>query len=119
MELSESLQKWKEFGLNQKTDICELEYTDLIVHTGNNTTGMVATYRDITEGKTSKTEGPIQVCWLKEENKFLVTDGFHRFLEGLLEGKTTYLCEVDWTGYTLRWSVPPIEERFVLENRLK
>ena len=55
MELSESLQKWKEFGLNQKTDICELEYTDLIVHTGNNTTGMVATYRDITEGKTSKT----------------------------------------------------------------
>ena len=119
MRLSESLKKWEKFGLNQKTEKRKLHYSDLIVGKGNLKHGMIATYRDIQEGRLSKTKGPIQVCWIREENKFLVTDGYHRLLQYLLEGRTEYLCEIEWTGYSLEWKVPTRENRFILKENNK
>ncbi len=119
MRISESLKKWEKFGLNQKTEKRKLHYSDLIVGKGNLKHGMIATYRDIQEGRLSKTKGPIQVCWIREENKFLVTDGYHRLLQYLLEGRTEYLCEIEWTGYSLEWKVPTRENRFILKENNK
>jgi hypothetical protein len=114
MILNESLKKWKQFGLIEKTEICELHFNDLIINSGDSNYGIIATYKNIREGKTSRTAGPIQVCWIREENKFLVTDGYHRLVQYLLEGKTNYLCEIEWTGYSLRWRVPPKGNRFTI-----
>ena len=119
MNLDESLKKWEEFGLNEKTEIRELHINDLIVNSGDSKYGVVATYNNILEGKSSRTEGPIQVCWIREENKFLVTDGYHRLTEYLLEGKIKYLCEIEWTGYSLKWVVPPKDKRFIIEGLTK
>jgi hypothetical protein len=117
MTLSESLKKWEQFGLEQRTEICELHYNDLIVMKGNLQHGLVATYKDITEGRTSQTPNePLQVCWIREENKFLVVDGYHRLLEALMEGELSYLCEIDWSGYTLRWQIPSKENRAILKG---
>ena len=117
MDLSESLKKWEEFGLNQTTELCELHFNDLIVMKGNDKYGLVATYKDLQEGRVSLTpDAPLQVTWIREDNKFLVTDGLHRLLEALLEGQLQYLCEIDWTGYTLRWHVPEPTDRFTLKS---
>ena len=116
MKLNESLKKWEKFGLNQQTELRELYYSDLIVEKGNLEYGIVATYNDILEGKTSKSKAPIQVCWIREENKFLVTDGYHRLTQYLLQGKEKYLCEIDWTGYSLEWKVPSKKERLIIEG---
>ena len=97
MRLSESLKKWEKFGLNQKTEKRKLHYSDLIVGKGNLKYGMVATYK----------------------NKFLVTDGYHRLLQYLLEGRTEYLCEIEWTGYSLEWKVPTKGNRLALKERDK
>ena len=117
MDLSESLKKWEEFGLNQVTELCELHFNNLIIMKGNDEYGLVATYKDLQEGRGSLTpESPLQVTWIREENKFLVTDGLHRLLEALLEGQLQYLCEIDWTGYTLHWHVPELMDRFTLKS---
>ena len=75
MRLSESLKKWEKFGLNQKTEKRKLHYSDLIVGKGNLKYGMVATYKNIQEGRRSKTKGPIQVCWIREELEAVIDEG--------------------------------------------
>tara|TARA_R100000808_G_C2142285_1_gene150063 strand:- start:41 stop:637 length:597 start_codon:yes stop_codon:yes gene_type:complete len=112
-----SYEKWKKFGLSEKTEICELHIRDLIVDRGNSKYGITATKRDILEGKVSKTEGPIQVCWIQDENKFLVTDGYHRLVQSMMKSKTNFLCEIDWTGYSLKWRIPYGERRFKYRNK--
>jgi len=119
MNLNESLEKWKEYGLNQKTEIQELHINDLLVNVGDSQYGLIAAYNNIREGRGSRSSGPIQVCWIREENKFLVTDGNHRLLQYLLEGKIKYLCEIEWTGYSLKWAVPPKTKRFNIEGLAK
>jgi hypothetical protein len=119
MKLNESLKKWEEFGLNQQTELRKLHYNDLIVNSGSSTYGITATYKDILEKRLSRTDGPLQVCWIKEENKFLLIDGYHRLTQYLLEGKVRYLCEVDWTGYSLEWEVPSKRERFIIKGLTK
>ena len=42
MNLDESLKKWEEFGLNEKTEIRELHINDLIVNSGDSKYGVVA-----------------------------------------------------------------------------
>jgi hypothetical protein len=113
-KISESIKNWEKYGLNQETEIRNLSFGDLIISRGNYNTGIIATYRDICEGKISRTPGvPIQVCWIREENKFLVTDGYHRLVERVLKKEKLFLCEIEWTGYTLQWSIPIKEERLL------
>jgi len=78
--------------------------------------GVAATYRDILEGRGSLSKGkPIVVRYVAEEQKFIVLDGMHRIVEGLLEGKTDFECDYDWTGkYSNLFWIPPKEQRFNL-----
>ena len=117
MKLSESLKKWETLGLNEKTEVCKLHLSELIIAKGDHEYGITAAYNDILEGNKSRTpDVPIQVCWLREENKFLITDGLHRLTQFLLEGKLEYLCEIDWTGYTFACGVPAPNNRFMLKE---
>jgi hypothetical protein len=78
--------------------------------------GIAASYNDILEGRESKSKGkPIVVRYVSEEQKFIVLDGMHRIVEGLLEGKTDFECDYDWTGkYSNLFWIPPKEQRFNL-----
>ena len=118
MDPEESLKKWENLGLNGIVELQELHIDDLLVSKGCTRYGMAAAYNNIINERKSRTDGPIQVCWIREENKFLVTDGLHRLVEALLEGKTRYLCEIEWTGYSLAWAVPSGDKRFSLQELL-
>jgi hypothetical protein len=116
MDSSESLKKWKEFGLNQQTEVRVLHVRDLIIERGGLKYGIIAAYKNVREGRKSKTEGPIQVCWIRNENKFLVFDGMHRLIEAIMRGEDELMCEIDWTGYSLRWQVPEKNDRLTFES---
>ena len=115
MPSANSLKKWKKFGLNEKTEICRLNVADLIIALGDKNSGFVGTYHDILNEKFSHSYSqPAQVCWIREEDKFLVTDGYHRILQRMLKGEASFLCEIDWSGYSLKWYLPTLNERFNL-----
>ena len=89
-------QKWKEFCTQSKTEVKSVPVDQLIVYKGSWHAGVLATYTDILEGRKNTTNDPIKVCWIREENKFLVLDGYHRFIQALLEGRAECMCEIDW-----------------------
>lgn len=111
----------EEYSFELKPEILELKFTDLIIGRGDYDTGVIATYRDIQEGNTSRTpDDPIKVCWIREENKFLITDGYHRLVERVLRKQNTFLCEIDWSGYTLKWKIPSPKDRITrMEDIIK
>ena len=78
--------------------------------------GIAATYNDILEGKVSKNKGkPIVVEYIAEEDKYLVMDGYHRIVEGLLEGNKKFDCEHDQDGrYSHLFWIPEKKDRFSL-----
>lgn len=80
--------------------------------------GLSAAYTNHMNGRQTMSEDmPLAVRYIKEERKFLVVDGYHRIVKGLLEGRHEFDCVLDWKGKHERW-IPPIEHRFVLENYL-
>jgi len=97
-----------------RTEIRTLPFKALIIEKGNPHYGIYAAYKNVREGNGSVTTGPLQVTWLRDEDKFLLTDGFHRLVEALLRGETEHLCEIDWSGFTTMWSVPKMNDRFSL-----
>ena len=112
MKLEESLKKWEVYGLNSKKELRVLNINELIINLGCNKYGVKATCSDILEGRTNKTCNPIDVIWIREENKFFLEDGYHRVVEGMLVGTTKFLCNIDWKGYTLKWNIPESKNRF-------
>ena len=119
MKLSESMKMWEKYGLNNKTEIRTLHINNLMLSMGvpsyerSGPNGIWGTYKDLQEGDVSRTPNkPVNVIWIREENKFLVTDGYHRILEKCLRGETEILCEVEWTGYCLSYPIPKLNERF-------
>ena len=112
MKLEESLKLWEKYGLEETIEFRTLHFSELLIAKGDHDTGVVATHRDIREGKCSRTPNtPIQVVWLREENKFLVTDGYHRIVEAAMRGEEKISCAVEWTGYTLRFTAPTKDNR--------
>tara|TARA_R110002020_G_scaffold254777_1_gene468548 strand:+ start:1058 stop:1468 length:411 start_codon:yes stop_codon:yes gene_type:complete len=114
--VGEAEQRSEKYLFDKIPEVCELHYNDLIVEKGNSDYGILAAYRHFMEGIKSKTNRPLSVVWIKEENKFLVVDGYHRLVESLLRGQNKYLCEIDWTGYTKDWSLPASNDRLILED---
>lgn len=114
--VGEAAQRSEKYLFDKIPEVCELHYNDLIVEKGNSDYGILAAYRHFTEGTKSKTNRPLSVVWIKEENKFLVVDGYHRLVESLLRGQNKYLCEIDWTGSTSDWSLPISDDRLILED---
>ena len=89
-----------------------IDFSDLIVQTGNLEQGITGAYKDICEGVKSKTQGPIKVNWIQEEQKFLVVDGLHRLVEFIKNGEKSCYCEIDWNSGSDGWLLPSKEERF-------
>ena len=114
--VGEAEQRSEKYLFDKIPEVCELHYNDLIVEKGNSDYGILAAYRHFTEGIKSKTNRPLSVVWIKEENKFLVVDGYHRLVESLLRGQNKYLCEIDWTGSTKDWSLPTPGDRLILQD---
>lgn len=112
MLLSESKKLWKSYGLNSVKELRNLNISDLIVDYGNSDYGLLAAYKDYCSGAFSKTKAPLEVIWILEENKFLLIDGYHRLVEGILKNKIKYDCLIDWKGFTLLWKIPLLEERY-------
>ena len=109
-------EKWKEFCLKCETETKSLKLSDLILYEGDASIGMVGTFIDIKEGRVNTTGDPIEVIYIKEENKYLVIDGYHRVAQAINENKEDIMANIDWTGYTLKYTVPTIEERYVFEG---
>ena len=95
-------------------NIQTLNIEELVIEKGDGTYGLTLAYKHHRDGIKSKTEGPLDVCWLKNENKYLVVDGYHRLIEYLLEGEHEFECNIDWTGHTTEWSVPTANDRFIV-----
>lgn len=89
-----------------------LNFSDLIVHTGNLEQGITGAYKDVCEGVKSETPGPIKVNWIEEEQKFLVVDGLHRLVEFIEDGEKSCYCEIDWNSGSDGWLLPNKQERF-------
>lgn len=77
-----------------------------------------AAYRNIKEGRKSKTKGPLEV-WKLEDGRYLLTDGQHRFIQGLLQGKTEFEVEQIGEGYSDYWATPMHGAEFDLQQFLQ
>ena len=117
MDRSSAEAKWEKYGLQEIKEVQTLPVSSLIIELGDMNTGFVAALMDVYQGNRSITpNNPIQVTWIREENKFLVTDGLHRLAESLFSKankKSDFLCEIDWTGYSLEWSLPAADNRLL------
>jgi len=81
--------------------------------------GITAAFLNHTQGKTTQSsKDAIWVRWIKEEKKYLVVDGYHRIIKGLLEGQTHFRCKIDWFGKRQFW-LPPKDQRFKLDLEKK
>jgi len=89
-----------------------IDFSDLIIQTGDLNEGILAAYNDVCEGVRSKTSGPIKVNWIQEEQKYLVVDGLHRIVEFIEKGMSSCMCEINWTIGQDKWKLPSKNERF-------
>ena len=78
--------------------------------------GLAAAYNNHLEGRPTKSEGkPIVVRYVMQEKKYVVLDGYHRIINGLLEGNLEFDCGYDWFGeHSKRFWIPEQKDRFVL-----
>jgi tRNA nucleotidyltransferase/poly(A) polymerase len=65
--------------------------------------GIQTALRDIINGETSKTEGPIKI-WRMESGALQVIDGYHRVVEALVKGSNSIKVKVAGKGYSDYWS---------------
>ena len=98
-----------------------LNFDDLIIYKGGEDNdfkfGMLRAFYNHMSGNPTMSEGkPIVVKYVKNENKYLVIDGYHRIAKGIIEGQLDFECQLDWFGKYKNWWVPPKEKRFILEN---
>jgi hypothetical protein len=89
-----------------------IDFSDLIIQTGNIDQGILGAYNDVCEGVRSKTRGPVKVNWIQEEQKYLVVDGLHRIVEFIEKGRSSCICEINWTLGRDKWKLPSKNERF-------
>ena len=91
---------------------------EMILYKGNSdlTLGIAAAFKNHCEGKITRSEGfPIIVRYVLEENKYIIIDGYHRLVKGLLEGKTEFECCLEESDALkhLGW-IPPKSHRFII-----
>ena len=78
--IKEDIEKFKKLGLRGIKEKRLVSIHEMIIQRGDEEkgVGIRKSFRNCMEGKKSHTQGPIQVSWIMEENKFLLTDGYHR-----------------------------------------
>lgn len=117
-KLKENFKYYIKYGLKGIKETREVSIHEMIIQRGDTEkgVGIRTSFKNCMEGRKSKTEGPIQVTWILSEDKFLLTDGYHRVTEALLKGQIKFLAEVDWKGYSTEWKIPAKDDRFYLKN---
>ena len=97
----------------------QIHIDDMIIYKGGDPDfkyGITRAYINHIQGRpTTSSEDPVLIRWISEEKKYLVVDGYHRIVKGLLEGRETFRCKIDWFGSN-HWWVPPKEHRFILKE---
>jgi hypothetical protein len=100
----------------------KIHINEMIIYKGGDPAfkyGIAKAFHNHENGRETKSFGqPLVVRYISEEKKYLVIDGYHRIVKGLLEGSREFECVMDWFGKK-EWWVPPKEKRFILENYLK
>lgn len=100
----------------------KLHIDDLILYRGNPGLeyGVAGAFVNHESGRPTTSEGkPIVVKYLPEEKKYIVLDGYHRIVKGLLEGKRIFTCTFEGSHEHDYW-VPPSNKRFRLtESHLR
>ena len=100
----------------------KLHIDDLILYRGNKAMnkGIAAAYIHHEIGRPTRSEHlPIIVKYLVEEKKYIVLDGYHRIVKGLLEGKRLFDCTFEGAENHKYW-VPPKSKRYTLsESKLR
>ena len=113
---NERIEKWQNYDISRPKIKETISVKEMIVIKGDEKWGIRAAIKNISEGRKSRSKGqPIQVTWILAEDKFLITDGYHRLVEGLMRGNKEFICEVDWSGCSLKWKVPRADNRFIVE----
>jgi len=94
----------------------KVKIEDMIVQYGDHSYGVVLAYNHFKEGIKSLTpDKPLDVLYILEENKFLLIDGYHRYVANLLAEKKEIMCRVNWLGYSLLYDIPA-KERFIISE---
>lgn len=66
---------------------------------------------DLYMGRFSQSTGEIDI-WYSDEERYAITDGYHRAVEAMLLGIDGLRARVEGVGYSSYWSLPREEERF-------
>lgn len=66
---------------------------------------------DLYMGRFSQSKGEIDV-WYSDEERYAITDGYHRAVEAMLLGIDELRARVEGIGYSSYWSLPREGERF-------
>ena len=100
----------------------KIHIDDLILYQGNPGLeyGVARAFINHENGKPTKSgDQPVIVKYLAEEKKYIVLDGYHRVVKGLLEGQRYFMCTTEGSNRHKYW-VPPLNRRFTLsESRLR
>jgi len=95
----------------------KVKFDEMIIYRGRPSLdkGILGAFYNHFSGRGTMSEGkPLIVRYIQEEKKYIILDGYHRIVKGLLEGKTEFNCILDWFNEE-KWWVPPKDQRFILE----
>jgi len=97
----------------------QVHIDDMIIYRGGDSEfkyGITRAYYNHIKGNpTHSNKDAVLVRWINEEKKYLVVDGYHRIVKGLLEGKDIFRCKIDWFGKK-DWWIPPKNKRFTIKT---
>ena len=100
----------------------KLHINDLILYRGNDelNLGVAGAFLHHEIGLPTRSEHmPVIVKYLPEEKKYIVLDGYHRIVKGLLEGKRVFDCTFEGADEHKYW-IPPRQQRYTLtESKLR
>ena len=100
----------------------KIHIDDLILYRGDNrlNMGVAGAFLRHEYGYVTKSSHlPVVVKYLHEQKKYIVLDGYHRIVKGLLEGKRSFECTIEGAEEHKYW-VPPKKHRYKLsESKLR
>jgi len=80
---------------------------------------MWGAFNNVDSGRVSKTESDILEVWKIEDERLLLVDGLHRFVELLLKGVKQVKVDIVGEGYSDYWATPYPGKEFEVNSSLK
>lgn len=72
---------------------------------------IVQAFRNWKDGRESRTNGPVQV-WQIDDNNYQLIDGYHRFIAAILSTNKTIKSEIIGQGHSEYWTITKQNDRF-------